>query len=57
MLVIDAELAIRGKRPESLEEAFMIAERMELHARKVRPEGKDEFESKIKDLVKPGNLF
>ena len=40
-----------GKSPKSLEEAFKIAERMELYARKVKPEDKDGFESKLKDLV------
>ena len=30
---------------------------MELYARKVKPEGKDGFESKLKDLVEPFNLF
>ena len=40
-----------------LEKAFKIAERMELYARKVKPEDKDGFESKLKDLVEPGNLF
>ena len=39
------------KEPKSLEEAFKIAERMELYARKVKPEGKDGFESKLNDLV------
>ena len=43
--------------PKSLEKAFKIAERMELYARKVKPEGKDWFESKLKYLVEPGNLF
>ena len=45
------------KEPKSLEKASKIAERMELYARKVKPEGKDGFESKLKDLVEPGNLF
>jgi len=40
-----------GKSLKSLEEAFKIAERMELYARKVKPEDKDGFESKLKDLV------
>ena len=55
----DKELTIcvMEREPISLEEAFKIAERMELHARKVKPEGKDGFESKLKDLVEPGNLF
>ena len=50
-----------AREPKSLEETFKIAERMELHTRKVKPEGKDVFESKLKliltDLVGPGNLF
>ena len=45
------------KEPKSLEEVFKIAERMELYARKVKPEGKDGFECKLKNLVEPGNLF
>ena len=55
----DKELTIHVMERElkSLEEAFKIAERMELYARKVKPEGKDGFESKLKDLVEPGNLF
>ena len=39
------------KEPKSLEESFKIAERMELYARKVKPEGKDGLESELKDLV------
>ena len=35
----------------------MIAERMGLYAREVKPEGKDGLESKLKDLVEPDNLF
>ena len=50
-------LHVMEREPKSLEEAFKIAERMELYARKVKPEGKDGFESKLKDLVEPGNLF
>ena len=52
------ELTIRGmwREPESLE-AFKISEKTELCARKVKPEGKDGFESKINDLVEPGYLF
>ena len=45
------------KEPKSLEKAFKIAERMELYAWKVLPESKDGFESKLKDLVEPGNVF
>ena len=45
------------KEPKSLEGVSKIAERMELYARKVKPEGKDGFESKLKDLVEPFNLF
>ena len=45
------------KEPKSLEEVFKIAEMMEPHARKVKPEGRDGFESKIKDLVEPFNVF
>ena len=48
----DKEFTIRvmEREPKSLEEAFKIAERMELYARKVKPEDKDGFESKLKDL-------
>ena len=55
----DKELTIRAMEREtkSLKKAFKIAERMELYAKKVKPEGKDGFESKLKYLVKPGNLF
>ena len=55
----DKELTIHvmGREPKSLEEAFKIAERMELYARMDKPEGKDGFESKLKDLAEPGNLF
>ena len=51
------ELTIRvvEREPKSLEDAFKIAERVELYARKVKSEGKDE--SKLKDLVEPANLF
>ena len=48
---------VMEREPKSLEEAFKIAERMELYARKVKPEGKDGFDSKLRDLVDPGNLF
>ena len=43
----DKELTIRAmeREPKFLEKAFKIAERMELYARKVKPEGKDGFES------------
>ena len=55
----DKELTIRvmEREPKSLEETFKIAERVELYARKVKPKGKDGFESKLRDLVEPGNLF
>ena len=45
-----------AREPKSLE-AFKIAERMEFYARKVKSEGKDGFDSKLRDLVDPGNLF
>ena len=45
-----------GKRAQISREGLQ-AERMELYARKVKPEGKDGFESKLKDLIEPGNLF
>ena len=49
----DKELTfhVMEREPKSLEEVFKIAERMELYARKVKPEGKDGFESKLKVLV------
>ena len=55
----DKKLDIRvlEREHKSLEKASKIAERMELYARKVKPEGKDGFKSKLKDLVEPGNLF
>ena len=43
------------REPKSLG-AFKIAERMEFYARKVKPESKDGFDSKLRDLVDPGNL-
>ena len=48
---------VMEREPKSLEEAFKIAERMELYAKKVKPEGKDGFDSKLRDLVDPSNLF
>ena len=51
------DIRVMEREPKSLEKASKIAERMELYARKVKPEGKDGFESKLKDLVEPGNLF
>ena len=45
------------RKPKSLEDAFKIAERVELFARKVTPDSKDGFEPKLKDLEEPGNLF
>ena len=41
----DKELTIRvmEREPKSLEEAFKIAERMEIYARKIKPEGEDGF--------------
>ena len=55
----DEELTFRvmGREPKSLLEAFKIAEKTELFASEVKPEGKNGFESKLKDLVEPGNLF
>ena len=55
----DNELTIHymEREPKSLEEAFKIADRMKLYARKVKPEGKDGFDSMLRDLVDPGNLF
>ena len=44
-------LHVMEREPKSLEEAFKIAERVELYARKVKPEGKNGFESKLKVLV------
>ena len=54
----DQELTIHvmEREPNSLE-AFKIAERIEFYARKVKPDGKDGFDFKLRDLVNPGNLF
>ena len=55
----DEELTIRvmEREPKSLKEAFKIAVRMELYAKKVKSEGKAGFDSKLRDPVDPSNLF
>ena len=53
----DKELTIRTieREPKSLE-SLQDCRKIELYARKVKPESKDGFESKL-DLVEPGYLF
>ena len=45
------------REPKSLEKALQDCRKDGTLCVKVKPESKDGFESKLKDLVKPGNLF